>query len=435
MDNGTNNQKRTTQKQQKNGNWKKIGLPLIGVLVIGGVAGGYYWQQDQLKKTNAEIVRAQQLVQFNPLATGKDAKKLKKMLPTVGEKMSMTAIRNNVKDEGLNATKLKALNDGAEKEINAANDKEMVQEKKQLAELKTKVEAAKKDKNFPTEYNDGFTKLFKVANNYMSKNDANGLKVMNFGLNYIADKTTDSIAQTTKEQQEAAAKKKQEEEQKKADATALQDAVKNETYPSLGMLRGDLANGIGVIPMGILPDGPAYNADFGSDDDWSDSSVITSIDGKRVASAVLGDNSMEKVLQGIKMGKKVEVGFLDGSTKEVKLDMTKKDAAKETYPELKNPGSDTDTDLYFGVSGYNIGQKHNNKEIGLVITDIYDDGSASDSDLEKGDIICRIDGYYVGDTTDIDKIMTNYDDGDTVEVDYVDTDGHLQTTDVTLIED
>ncbi|MCP8856439.1 PDZ domain-containing protein [Latilactobacillus sakei] len=411
-----------TNNKPKSKNNKSKWLLSGGVIVIVAVAGGFIWHNQQVQATNQQIETAQKLVLFNPLATGKSATKLKQLLAQPGEKTNLAIIRKNVKGEDL-----KGLTEKAQKEITAETDKQSPKQKAEMEKVSKKLADLKNDKNFPKSSTQAAEKLTELAKGFSDRNDVVGLNLSVAGLQSLSGEATTFIQAKTEAQKKAA-------EEKKKDASALQDAVKNETYPSLGMLRGDLANGIGVIPMALLTGGPADNANFATDSDWSDSSVITSIDGKKVASAVIGDNSIQSILQGIKLGKKVEVGFKDGSTKDVELTMTQKKAASETYPELKDPGSDTDTDIYFGVSGYNMGQKNNNKEIGLKITDIYSDGSAAGSDLETGDIICRIDGYYVGDTTDITKIMTHYSDGDSVTVDYVSKDGDLKTTDVDLVE-
>lgn len=416
-------EKKSKQKSQMTPATKNKLIIGGAVVVVLAGAGGFFWQQNQVQATNQQIRTAEQLVLFNPLATGDNAKKLKAILPEPGEKTTLAIVRKNVKGQDL-----KGLTEKAQKEIDAESSKQLTKQQATLKSLSAKLEKLESDKNFPKDSKDEVKVFTELSNKFVDNSDPVGLNVSVAGLQSLAGETTTYIQKKTEAQQKR-------ENDKKAAAGAIQAAVKNETYPSLGMLRGDLANGIGVIPMGLLTGGPADNADFQTDDDWSNSSVITSIDGKKVASAIIGNNSMQKVLQGIKLGKKVEVGFKDGSTKEVELSLTQKAAAAESYPELKDAGSDTDTDLYFGVSGYNMGQKNNDKEIGLKITDIYEDGSAEGSDLKEGDVICRIDGYYVGDTTDITKIMTHYSDGTTVTVDYVDKSGDLATTDVTLVED
>lgn len=408
-------------------NQHKHKLPLIiaGIVIAAGVIGGGWFGYQHVQaqaQLESEIQQARDLVMFNPLATGPASKKLLRALPKVGEKTSDKLLRARLK-----LSDLKPMVDNAQKEIDSAKAKALTKQNATLTTTSAKLKKLEADKNFPAANKTKITALTNRATEFKADKDVVGLNVAVAGLQALAGDTTDFIAKKTQAQlaREAA---------KKAEAQKMADAVKNETYPSLGMLRGDLPNGDGVIPMYLIPGGPADNAGFQTDSDWSDGSVITSIDGKPVNAAVLGDHSMQKVLQGIPLGKKVKVGFRDGSSTKVSLDLTQKDAKSQSYPDLEDPGDDTDTDINFGVDGYNIGQKHNNKEIGLVITSIDSDGSVAGSNLKVGDTICKINDYYVGDTTDIQKIMYNYYEGDSVTVDYVTASGHLATADVELTD-
>lgn len=398
-----------------------IGVVIAVIVIAGGGWFGYSHVHGQAK-LQADIQEARNLVMFNPLATGSASKKLLNELPKVGEKTTDKLLRSRLKD-----AQLQKDTAAAKKEIDAAQTKQLAMQEKTLKKTQTKLVKLSADKNFPAASKSKINSLNDMASSFDSSKDAVGLNVSVAGLQSLAGETTSFIAAKTKAQLAR-------EQAKKAEQQKLADAVKNKTYPSMGMLRGDLPNGDGVIPMFLISGGPADSAGFQTDSDWDDSSVIVSIDGKPVTASVLGDHSMQKVLQTIPLGKTVKVGFRDGSSKDVTLDLSQSDAESQSYPDLDDPGDDTDTDINFGVDGYNIGQKHNNKEIGLVITNIDSDGSAADSDLKVGDTICKIDNYYVGDTTDIQKIMSNYYEDDTVTVDYVTVSGHLDTTDVELTD-
>lgn len=398
-----------------------IGVVIAVIVIAGGGWFGYSHVHGQAQ-LQADIQEARNLVMFNPLATGSASKKLLNELPKVGEKTTDALLRSR-----LNDAQLQKDTAAAKKEINAAQSKQLTAQEKTLKDTQSKLDKLAADKNFPASNKSKIASLSDLASNFDSSKDAVGLNVSVAGLQSLAGETTSFIAEKTKAQLAR-------EQAKKAEEQKLADAVKNKTYPSMGMLRGDLPNGDGVIPMFLLSGGPADDAGLQTDSDWDDSSVIVSIDGKPVTASILGDHSMQKVLQTIPLGKTVKVGFRDGSSKKVTLDLSQADAESQSYPDLDDPGTDTDTDINFGVDGYNIGQKHNNKEIGLVITGIDSDGSAANSDLKVGDTICKIDNYYVGNTTDVQKIMSNYSEDDTVTVAYVTPTGHLDTTDVELTD-
>lgn len=394
-------------------------VSIIVVVVLVAAAGGFFFLHEKNVALDRKIQESQQLVAYNPLADGPAAKQLKAVLPKPGVVTPQATAR--AKASKVDLTK---LYNAAKTEIDGKQRAQMGKQKSSLSEVNAKLKTLEKDKNFPSDSRDDVSGFNDLATMFENKSDAVGLNLSVTGLQALAGETTTFIKKQTAAQ--------------KAQAQAMQAAITNKTYPSLGMLRGDMANGIGVLPMYLLSDGPAEEAGLQTMDDWDDSSVITGIDGKPVESAIIGAHSMQKVLQTIPLHKKVEVQFLDGSTKRVDLSMTERAAEKEAqddpYPDLPDPGDDTDTDIDFGASGYNIGQKHNDKEIGLYVTGISAGSSLDDTDIKNGDIICRIDDYFVGDTTDIDKIMSNYESGDTVTVDYVTSGGHLKSTDIDLTD-
>lgn len=408
----------TPAKGKSNRKWVIIGIIAVVVIGVGGWLGYSHVHGNQV--VAAQIKEARQLVMFNPLATGPASKKLKAALPKVGETTTDQMLISRVKGKHLDT-----LIAAAKRELKTTTAAQMSKQGDLLDATTSKLTKLTSDKNFPKDNQAKIDSLQALAKTFKAKGDAVGYNVAVAGLQDIAGETTTYIAAKTKAQKAREAAKAEE-------AKQLAEAKKKGTYPSLGMLRGDMANGIGVIPMQIMPGGPADNAGFSTD--WSDSSVITAIDGQKVSASILGSHSMQSVLQGIPLGKTVTVKFLDGSSTKVHLNLTQNEAAKADYDDLPDPGTDDDTDINFGVDGYNIGQKHNNKEIGLVITAIDSDGSVGGTDLAEGDVICRIDGYYVGTTADVDKILYNYSEGDTVTVDYVTADGHLKSTDVDLTD-
>lgn len=418
--------KETNSEMPKKSGSKKAPKIIGSVLAIVaiGTAGyfGFNYLQEQ-NTLNSQIVEAKKMVLFNPLAKGKNSDKIRDIFGEPGKKISHEELMTKVKGvdfEGLIA--------GAKQEIDSESKKEMPLQEKLFAETTKKFDAAKKQSNFPKENIAKGTEITDLYKKFKDQGDAVGVNASVMSMQSLVGDTLTTIQKKTKEQVAR-------EKEKKEKAARLAKAIADETYPSIGMLRGDLPNGAGIFGFFLSPDGPAENADLPTaEDGWGDDMAVVSLDGVPVKSAVIGNQSMENVLKTIELGKKVKVGFKDGSTKKVTLNLTHKDAKSITYPDLPDPGQDTDTDIDFGVSGYNIGQKHGNKEIGLVVTEIYSGSSVSKSKIRVGDIICRIDGYWVGDTPSISRIMSNYYDGDEVEVDYVTANGHLKTAKIELVE-
>lgn len=422
------NQDKTTSKRTQKLDKKRkktlwISL-LIVVLIAAGVGGFLGYRRVQTRKQLAkDIISARELVVFNPLAKGKQAKKLRAFLPKIKEQTSDAMLLDE-----LDATKFSQQLQAAQTEVDQSKQKELSHQKTSAKTIQTKLAKLAKDDNFPSQSKQELTSLNQLATLFTDRQDAVGLNIAVAGLQALAGDSTTFIQAKTKAQKarEAAAKKEKEK---------LAAAIKNETYPSLGMLRGDMPNGIGVLPMFLQFGGPAEMAGLQTDNDWDDSSVITAIDGKPVHSAILGDHSMQQVLQTIPLGSRVKVKFLDGSTQKVTLNLTQKEADKEEYPDLPVFPDEANDTLNFGVSGYNIAQKHHNKEIGLVVTDLDQTGSiANQGDIKIGDTICRVGQYYIGTTTDIRKALSDYDVDDEVSVDYVTAAGHLATSQVTLKE-
>ena len=397
---------------------KKIIPPIVSIVVCISMLGGYGIYRQNLTKQGIiieNIITSRQLVLNNPMANSESAKKLKKMVDSKEEVTSLS--------KKINEKELYTLIKEVKKELEYETTEGIISLKKSLQTENEKLEKLSKSSYTSSEKIKYLTNQSEMATVFIEQEDLNGLSIVLDGLSKTIDSTSKQISKKETE------KKEKEEEYKKALATA----VKNETFPSLGILRGSLPNRGGVIAMDILYDSPAYHADFPTaDSDWSDSSVIVGIDGKKVESAVIGDNNIDDIFKTILLGSTVEVEFKDGSTKEVYLDLPIKKVDLDKYKKLKNPGKKTDSDINFGLKGIYNGEKNNNKELGMEITSIDKKGSAWASDLVVGDSICRIDGYYVGSETEIERVMSNYYEGDSVYVDYVTAEGELQTTTVEL---
>ncbi|WP_297075508.1 PDZ domain-containing protein [uncultured Enterococcus sp.] len=418
---------------------KNVIFGTLAVVVIAGAGGYYVYAQDEQAKLDSKIQEAQQLVLYNELATGEKAKELQKYLNKEGQKVPLKNLRANFKDVNIDSL----LNE-AKKEIQETEKNELTKQKESLTKISTDLTNAEKDKNFPKEKSEDITKFKDLSGTFEKNQDPVGLNLAVNELKTISGQATTYIAEKTEKQKQqeaqiAAEKKKQEEKaqaeqkQKEADAAQIAAAAESGDYPSLGMYRGDLPNGGGVIAFEIASQGPAYEASLpNASSNWDNGSVIVAIDGKKVDSAILGAESMESVMKQLKLGQRVEIEYKDGTKKTVTLDTTYNQAKQFSYRDFPDAGSSTSTNLYFGVSGYSVGKQHDNKEIGLYITDIYSNSSASSSDLKVGDIICRMGQYWINDTQDIQRVLTHYSSYDSIEVDYIDTNGNLKTTDVTL---
>lgn len=405
--------KRTDKAKPAKKTW--LGWVSGVVVVILVIAGGFlYVQHQQTQQAFAkDLTKARQLVLYNPLVKDGAAKKLQDELPGTGNKTTDAQL-----EKRLNHKDFKALIKKAEAQLAKTNKTELAKQQGLADKAEKKLDTLKKKSNFPADSKQSVTDLTKLSNTYVKQNDAIGLNVSVAELQSLAGQTATLIQKKT------------------AKANALVEAAQNGTYPSIGALRGDLPNGGGVILIDEISNGPAQNAGLETVDDggWDDSNAIVAINNIPVKSSVIGNDSMDNALKQIPLNSTATVKMKDGSTHKVKLNLSHNDASVSNLQDFLDPSGDDDTDIDFGVSGYNIGQHNNNKEIGLVITDIEAGSSADDSDLEVGDVICRIDNETVGDEDSIDRITSDYSDGDSVTVDYVTKSGHLKTTDITLSE-
>lgn len=404
---------RSQKRQSAKNGFLKWGIPALVVIVVA--AGGFlFYQHQQTKKAFAsDLKEARQLVLYNPLASTGAAKQLQDKLPGTGDKTTDAQL-----EKQLNRKDLEALIKKAKTQLASANDTQLAKQHSLAQKTEKKLNDLKNKSSFPDESKASVTSLTDLSDTYYNQKDAVGLNVSVAGLQSLAGETSTLIQKKT------------------AKANALAKAASTGAYPSLGALRGDLPYGAGVILIDEMDGGPASKAGLSTVDDggWDDSNVIVGINNYPVKSSVLGNDSMDNAMKQIPLGSTATVKMKDGSTHNVKLNLSHNDVNTNSMQDFKNPDGDTDTDIDFGASGYSIRQRNNDKEIGMVITSIEDDSSISDSDLEVGDVICRIDDYTVGTEDSIDQITSDYSDGDTVTVDYVTKSGHLKTTDISLVE-
>ncbi|WP_203651686.1 PDZ domain-containing protein [Secundilactobacillus yichangensis] len=400
------------KKSSKNG-LIKWGVPLLIVIVV--VAGGFFfYQHQQTKKAFAsDIAQARKLVLYNPLVKSGAAKKLQEELPGTGDKTTDAQL-----EKRLNRKQFESLLKQAKTQLAKTNQLELDKQNKLADKTEKQLAGLKNKANFPAESKNDVDSLTQLSETYYQQKDAVGLNVSVVGMQSLAGQTTTLIQKKT------------------AKANELAKAAASGNYPSIGALRGDLPYGAGVILIDKLDDSPASKAGLNTVDDggWDDSNVIVGINQYPIKSSVIGNDSMDNAMKQIELGSTATVKMKDGSTHRIKLDLSHNDVNTGDMQDFKNPDGDGDTDIDFGVKGYSIRQHNNDKEIGMVITSIEDDSSASDSDLKPGDVICRIDGYTVGTEHSIDQITSDDSDGDTVTVDYVTKTGHLKSTDVSLVE-
>ena len=430
---------------------KKLPLFIAGGVSVVMIAG--YIVYDQQQKSVAsyyeEFMQAKALVLNNPLAEGKNSKELAEVINSVGDVNKNERVKKYKKidkssnteesqfdyqrvlkqeyvglaKKKIDADKLSELIKKAQKEIDENQVSVLKEQEDSLKKVTQAVDKLKKNTHFEKSDLEELTALIDLANGYKENENAIGLKNIVSDLSSLTDTYTKSATE----------REKTEKKQAEAEKKALKEAIKNETYPSLGMLRGDIPNRGGVIALDILYDSPAYNAGFETANyTWDNSMVIVAIDDKAVEAAVIGDHNIDDLLKKIPLGSTVEVLFKDGSTKEVTLDLPYKKVDMDDYADLPDPGKDTDSNIYFGVKGVNMGTKNDNKEMGMEITSIDKKGSAWASDLMVGDIICRIDGYYISSEKDISYVMSNCYEDEEVEVNYIANNGDLKTTTVDL---
>lgn len=405
--------KRNTKPAKKHRVLKSL-LVVVAVIVV--VAGGVlFYQQQQAKKAFAnEISEARQLVLYNPLVTSGAAKKLQEQLPGTGDKTTDAQL-----EKQLNRKDFESLLKQAKTQMAKQNSDELAKQETLATKTEKKLNGLKTKSDFPSDSKKDVETLIDMSHAYFENHDAVGLNVATAGMQSLAGETATLIQKKT------------------AKADKLAKAIQNDTYPSLGAYRADLPYHAGVILIDMEPGGPADNAGLTTvqDGGWEDSNVITGINQFPIQSAIIGNNSMQNVMQQLPLNSKATIKMKDGSTHEARLDMTTQQAENSTHHQELLPAldyGDGDGDTEFGVSGYQYSSKSNDKEIGYEVTDIDANSPAADSGLKPGDVICLIDDYGVGSQSSLDKTLSQYDDGDTVTVGYVTSDGHLKTTDVTL---
>lgn len=391
----------------------KWGIPVLIVIVVA--AGGFlFYQHQQTKKAFAsDIAQARKLVLYNPLVKTGAAQQLQDKLPGTGDKTTDAQL-----EKRLDRKSFESLIKKAKTQLAKTNQFELDKQNKLAGKTEKKLDDLKNKSSFPDDSKKDVDSLTTLSNTYYDQKDAVGMNISVAGLQSLAGQTATLIQKKT------------------AKANKLAKAAASGDYPSLGALRGDLPNGAGVILIDEMSDGPASNAGLQTVDDggWDDSNVIVGIDQYPVDSSVIGNNSMDNAMKQIELGSTATVKMKDGSTHRIKLNLSHNDVDTSSMNDFDNPSGDGDTDIDFGVKGYSIRDHNHNKEIGMMITSIEGDSSASDSDLEAGDVICRIDNETVGTEHSIDQITSDYSDGDSVTVDYVTKSGHLKTTDVSLVE-
>lgn len=401
-----------SQKSSKNA-LMKWGISVLIVIIV--VAGGFvFYQHQQTKKAFAsDIAQARKLVLYNPLVKTGAAQKLQDELPGTGDKTTDAQL-----EKRLNRKQFESLIKQAKTQLAKTNQSELDKQNKLAGQTEKKLDGLKNKSSFPASSKKDADSLTQLSQTYYQQKDAVGLNVSVAGLQSLTGQTATLIQKKT------------------AKANALAKAAASGNYPSIGALRGDLPYGAGVILIDEMDDGPAAKAGLSTVDDggWDDSNVIVGIDQYPVKSSVIGNDSMDNAMKQIELGSEATVKMKDGSTHRIKLNLSHNDVDTGGMQDFKNPSGDGDTDIDFGVKGYSIRTHNNDKEIGMVITSIEDDSSASDSDLKPGDVICRIDDETVGTEHSIDQITSDYSDGDSVTVDYVTKSGHLKSTDVSLVE-
>jgi predicted metalloprotease with PDZ domain len=187
---------------------------------------------------------------------------------------------------------------------------------------------------------------------------------------------------------------------------------------SIGKLTVDdkkeLKADFGALVTGVSEDGPAEKAGLREDD------VIQSFDQAKIRRP----QDLTRKVRETKPGTKVKIGFVrDGKSMEVEAEV-----ARLRTPRMQIGGAGDRGFRISGSGGARLGlrlQELNGdlaeyfkvgEDEGALVTEVEEDGPAGEAGIKAGDVIVKIDGDEVTEPGDVADILSDRDEGDTVEI-------------------
>jgi S1-C subfamily serine protease len=176
----------------------------------------------------------------------------------------------------------------------------------------------------------------------------------------------------------------------------------------------ELKADFGALVIGVSEDGPAEKAGIREDD------VIQSFG----QSEIRRPQDLTRKVRETRPGTKVAIGLVrDAKPMEVEAEIT-----RLRTPQMRIGGSEDRGFRISGSGGARLGLKLQalNQDLaqyfkvredeGALVTEVEEGGPAEDAGVKAGDVIVKIDGDEVTEPGDVADILSDRDEGDTVEI-------------------
>ncbi|MBZ0264349.1 PDZ domain-containing protein [bacterium] len=176
----------------------------------------------------------------------------------------------------------------------------------------------------------------------------------------------------------------------------------------------------GLMINDVVKDAPAEKAGLAAGD------VLLKIDGKRMLSL----KRLFRVVRSHKPGEKVEVEYLHkGKVKKVKVELAENKQKTEHIIEAPNIEWHSDKKfvefkpkVWLGVMVDNLSEQlsgYFGTEHGVLVTEVIDNAPAMKAGIMAGDVIVKVKGEEIEETSDIHDALKKSSAGDKVEVEVI----------------
>lgn len=177
----------------------------------------------------------------------------------------------------------------------------------------------------------------------------------------------------------------------------------------------NLGNRAGLLISQVIEDSPADEAGLREED------VLLEYNGQKVERV----KTLTSLVRNTEPGSKVEIRiFRDGKEKTLTVEIGRRKFSDYRVFSF-SPESNV---LFFGGRSRMGVQIHDlNRDLapyfeverGVLILDVSEDSPAEEAGLKAGDVIVKIDEETVRDVEDLQEILSDYEDGDVVQVEFV----------------
>lgn len=178
--------------------------------------------------------------------------------------------------------------------------------------------------------------------------------------------------------------------------------------------KNELKADYGALVTGVTEDGPAEKAGLREDD------VIQSFDQTKIRKP----QDLTRIVRETRPGTRVKIGLVrDAKPMEVEAEI-----ARLRTPRMQIDGARDRGFRISGKGGARLGlrlQELNGdlaeyfkvrEDEGALVTEVEEDGPAEEAGIKAGDVIVKIDGDEVAEPGDVADILSDRDEGDTVEI-------------------